>query len=258
MKLIVSLIMGVALVQAANAVSVNLVTANSGTANGAQFVWIDQHSTGTGVIDPFLRLQGNNTEEGYNSSVAIGDLFADTKGGIWTHDLQLSAVPVVTIGGTRYYEFLLDINEQASAPLISLYRVELYLSGAPITAAAANGKLAYSDLADDGTLKWSLDSGPPNTDGDSTVELDFTRNPGSGWGDMFMYVPESALGTDLTKYLTLYSAFGIPNDTGDGFEEWALRTPEEPPPGVPDGGVTATLLGLGLLALSGLRRRLAK
>ncbi|HEX8898904.1 MAG TPA: hypothetical protein VF751_09420, partial [Chthoniobacterales bacterium] len=41
--------------------------------------------TGTGVIDPFLRVQANGTEQGYNTS---GGTPFDDKAGPWTHDIQ--------------------------------------------------------------------------------------------------------------------------------------------------------------------------
>ena len=41
---------------------------NSGTANGAEFDYTPAQPTGTGVIEPFLRLQADPTEQGYNTS----------------------------------------------------------------------------------------------------------------------------------------------------------------------------------------------
>jgi hypothetical protein len=49
---------------------VNLSTGNSGSINGANFQWVDQQSTGTGVIDPFSQLQaqgGGRQEASYNT-----------------------------------------------------------------------------------------------------------------------------------------------------------------------------------------------
>ena len=73
----------------ANANMVDLTTAgSSGAINGAQFY---QYSadipTGTGVFGPFLRVQQNGTESGYNTD---GALQFDTKPGAWTHAIQLS------------------------------------------------------------------------------------------------------------------------------------------------------------------------
>jgi hypothetical protein len=232
----------------ASAVSVDLTTAGSqGTANGALFVQIDPQTTGTGVIEPFLRIQNNNTEEGYNSS--SNSLFADTKAGTWTHDILLGAIPIVKVSGTDYYQFLLDINENVGSDheLLSLHEVEIYLRTSAIDPADTKAALTAG-----GPASFDLDVG---ADGDSKVELNYNLNPGSGAGDMFMYIPVSKLGTDGSKYLYLYSAFGVPNDSDDGFEEWAVL--EQPThQEVPDGGTTFALLGGVLMGIETLRRKL--
>src|SRR5688572_9042854 len=73
----------------APAVVVDLINGDSGTANGTLYYWVPQQSTGTGVIEPFLRVQGNETEQGYNTSIATAQDPWDTKQGLWTHDLRL-------------------------------------------------------------------------------------------------------------------------------------------------------------------------
>ena len=57
---------------------------DSGTINGAQFVFTTPQPTGTGVIQPFLRLENSPVEQGYNTS---GGTPFDDKAGPWTHDL---------------------------------------------------------------------------------------------------------------------------------------------------------------------------
>lgn len=229
------------------AISVDLTTAGaSGTANGALFVQIDPQSTGTGVIDPFLRIQNDGTEEGFNASVrpVMPDVKTDPN---FTHDLQLGDVPVVNVGGTDYYQFLLDINEPTgrNQRTLSLHEIELYL-----TASALGSASSYGDLPQ-GNKVWDLDVG---ADGDSVIEMDYSLNHGSGSGDMFMYIPVAVLGVDGSQYLTLYSAFGDANTSADGFEEWAvLRAPE--PPSVPDASSAMMLLSVALLGLEGLRRK---
>ena len=72
---------------------------------------------------------------------------------------------------------------------------------------------------------------------------------------MFAYIPVSAVGTDLTKNLYLFSTFGPSNDSDAGFEEWAVLEPGTGGAGgVPDGGTTLASLGVALLGLGWMRR----
>ena len=244
--------------QSAHATSLDLTTSgSSGFLNGGFFQQIPDQSTGTGVIDPFVRIQKNDTEEGFNTSV--NKVALDNKGagdGTFIKDIQLSIVPMVNRGGTDYYQFLLDLNESAGGrnELISLFELEIWLKPTAITSfAGATG--VYTDLSNSGAVKkWDLDVG---VDGDSVIELDYSLNAGSGSGDMFAYIPKSALGTDGSQFLYLYSKFGTPNNTDAGFEEWAtLRAPTTT--NVPDGGATVALLGISLLGMMGARKAFDK
>ena len=233
--------------QISQAVTINLTTSGtSGTANGGLFVQIDNGSTGTGVIEPFVRLQANGTEQGYNTDLKP---MPDVKTGTWTKDILLSAVPVVSVGSIPYYQFLLDINEKndENGRLLSLYQLQIFTKLGALTSANE-----YSDLTSGATKVWDLDVG---SDGNSLIELNYSLNPGSGYGDMFAYIPVSAVGTDLTKNLYLFSAFGTPQTSDAGFEEWAvLRNSTPPPSRVPDGGTTVTALGFALLGLGSIRK----
>src|SRR4051794_34556274 len=105
----VALVAFLALAAFAHATAVDLTTAGSqGTINGAIFSQQSLQSAGTGVIDPFVRLQVKGIEQGYNTD---GALEFDTKAGLWTHSITLGAIPIVTINNVKYREFLLDINE---------------------------------------------------------------------------------------------------------------------------------------------------
>src|SRR5437899_1740853 len=83
---------------------------SSGTINGGLFQQTSTQPTGTGVIDSFVRIQNNGTEQGYNTS-ARPVQFDEKTDPNYTRPLLLSSVPVVNINGVNYRQFLLDINQ---------------------------------------------------------------------------------------------------------------------------------------------------
>ena len=185
---------------------------NSGTINNAQFVFADQQPTGTGVIRPFLRVQGSPTEQGYNTS---GGTPYDAKPGPWTHDIRLSDLEAsrFLFNGVEYYKLLLDANESGNARerLISLDRMEFYTSNV--------GSKTTLDITSLGTLRWSMDGAE-----DSRVILDPQgRNHGSGSGDMYAYIPASNFaGVSLNDFVYMFVRFGDADTSEAGFEEWAI------------------------------------
>lgn len=246
---------------AASAAILNLTTAgSSGYINGAYFTTADNHSTGTGVIAPFVRVQDNGIADGYNANTQnpdAVDVMQDVKTGTWTHDIQLSAIPQVTLADNNtYYEFLLDINQTKESPLLSLDMIQIYTRSTAITDASS---LALLTGDANNILRYNMDFGVSGTD--NTIYLDYKLNEGSGSGDMFAYIPMSAFGNAAqSDYLYFYSMFGAtgkPYDENDGFEEWAVRTPTTTTR-VPDGGTTIALLGMALLGLGGVRKALGK
>jgi hypothetical protein len=181
---------------------------DSGTINGAQFVFTTQQPTGTGVIDPFLRVQNTPTEQGYNTS---GGTPFDDKAGIWTHDLTFADLQntQVTLGSVSYFKLLLDVNEPGgSKSLISLDQLQLYTSGV--------GGQTTSNVSSLGTLRYTF------SPADSVI-LNASRNHGSGSGDMYAYIPTSDFaGTKTSDFVYLYAHFGNTDVSQAGFEEWAL------------------------------------
>ena len=219
--------------------------ADSGVANGALFQVTFQQPTGTGVIDPFLRLQGNGQKpevEGMNTSA---NNVLDNKAGKWTHDLQLGDLGV----SNGYYQFLLDINEaNQTKSLLSLDRLTL--------STAATGGLTYDEVKDPSiaTLRYDLDI--PE---DFSILLDAARNHGSGSGDLLINIPTSLFaGVAPENFLYLYAAFGSdPSGTGQtspqatgGFEEFAVIRAITTTP-IPEPG--SALIGMLVVGLAATR-----
>jgi len=152
----------------------------------------------------------------------------------------------VDIDGTLYREFLLDINQNTGQDneLLSLDQVEIYL--------------AASGLQDDyssglGTMIWELDELE-----DNYVKMDYSLNPGSGKGDVLVYVPDDLFVLEGTAnpFVYLYSQFGGEFAGNDGAEEWAIRLGAAPPVTVPvPGAFVLTCLGLGMVGAVQRRKK---
>ena len=196
----------------ARATVVDLINGDSGTITNAYgsavFEFTQPQPTGTGVIQPFLRVQNDPTEQGYNTSG--GTPFNDMAGP-WTHDLTFADLVTteVNLNGQLYFKLMLDIDEPGGAKsLISLDQLQFYTS--------QTGSLTTTDLSQLGTLRYSFSAG-------DQVLMDASRNNGSGSGDMFAYIPVSAFaGTSMSDFVYMYCLFGHTDDSNGGFEEWTL------------------------------------
>jgi hypothetical protein len=220
---------------------------SSATINGAIYTQVVSQPTGTGVFDPFLRLQqqGNNTEEAaYNSDNVTTDN-PDAKTDIHTHSLQLSSLQEE--GG--YYTFTLDLGEPGQTgseqSLLALSELKLYLG----TAGDLAPTIANVDTL--GKLVYNLDATEDNT----VVLADLTS--GNGKSDYTVQILKSAFDAQADaghQFVYLFSHFG-PDPSADGsFEEWAASTaPSTAVPLAQDAYMG--LATFGLIGLAGMRRK---
>jgi len=197
----------------------DLTTAGAfGQINGAVFEQASPQPTGCGVIHDFVRLQahgaGATVEQGYNSN-ARPVQFDEKQSPPFDRALPLSEVPVVTIGGVLYREFLLGINQSSSSPLLSLDQLKIFVSGS----ATLSGYNAQTGTLAGLNPIYDLDAA-----GDNYVKLDASLSHGNGSGDMFLYVPDSLFGpAGSNPNVYLYSRFGDTFAANGGFEQWAVR-----------------------------------
>jgi hypothetical protein len=241
------------------AFALDLTTAGaSGTVDGAKFFQINNQSTGSGVIDSFVRIHKDGIEQGYNTDGSNGGSGADENDAgntaTFNHSLLLTTIPKVTIGGVVYREFLLDIN-QANDPLLSLDKLQVFqTNNASLT--GYNG----TDFGAGNPMVYNMTSG--------SIALNYSLESGSGSGDVLVYIQDSLFQSGYAD-VVLYSKFGATGTytanssstapsgnygANDGFEEWATVKGGffTPTPG-PSTAVLA-MAGLGLLGVPALRR----
>lgn len=262
------------------------IPANTSGSIGAVSFFVDQDQpTGTGVFDPFLRIQQHSaneiSEQGYNTSGGT-PLQDKPPPGVWTRDLLMSSL--LKEGGS--YTFLLDIDEKKAQDnnLLSLDGVKLY---------AVNFTTSPTGEGLDGSGDWDIANGPGNAaefinyqllwdmdaDGDNAVLLDSNREipgsggalnpPGNGTMDMRMEVPDTIITDTVVANYTnfiLWSRFGLLDPpiggakSTDSFEEWSARVCEDcggaPPSNIPTPAPLAMLVvGLALLGRKARRPR---
>jgi len=238
--------------------------------------------SGTGVFDPFLRIQQkefDDQERGYNTNDGTPlDVHPPAGAGNHTHALQLGDIPVVTIGGVQFREFILDVDQVANGA-ISLNQIQLFQSAAPIGAKNSDFSLIDADGTHDavisfGSLTPVFQMNLRQNNGTSLAtnnEIWADSGHGNGTADMFLYVRDSVFANTPDSYITMFNQFGTAytfdhrtivatNGTfaaNSSFEEWALRGPTVNAVPAPPSAVLAAIgLAVSGFGYFGRRRRL--
>lgn len=180
-----------------------LTTPAQATINGAIFL-TGSNAAGTGNFNTFLQVQNKPVESAFNSSGTVLDEGSSPN---FNKPIKLSSIAITSQGGTPYYAFAVDANENNSDgnlpnKQLSLDTFKLYLS--------ENGTISLADLQVL-TPAFDLDNGG----GANNVSLLFSDafSSGSGNSDMVILVPVSALALPAGKtpadvYLYLYTEMG--------------------------------------------------
>jgi hypothetical protein len=214
------------------------------TINNAFFISTDKQSTGTGLLRPFLKTTSNDeVESGYNTDAKNVLDNMDS----WTQSVRLGDLSdVMSPQNVRSKQFLLDFDHKGTQTELTFMQVT------DLKIFVGNG-LANYDIGktwvepSSATLVYDMDG-----DGDVRVQMDYRLDPGSGAGDMLVYIPSSRFegiaGTGAGTNMLLYSKFDHNND---GPEEWNVASstlPIVPLPG-------AVVLGMLGMSVAGWRLR---
>ena len=150
--------------------------------------WSDTHgdaSEGLGNLNSFVSLSYagmGGVEQGYNTD-ARPVQHNEAKEPAKTHAIRLSDLPVVTVNGTQYREFVLDVNQKKTANFLSVDEARIFL-GSVGNLTGYNS--SFQTLAGQ-TAVWDLDAGE-----DTTIIARALQNQGSRAGEIVLLVPESS------------------------------------------------------------------
>lgn len=198
-----------------------------GDANGSQ-------SYGRGQLRTVLTLGNTGVEQGYNTNARpIQSGMNSSSATDETRALRLDRVPVVTVGGTKYYEFVLNVNEAAGNlnRNISVDELRFY------SATQGNLKNYNSSnftLGPNATNNnrvspvWDLDAG----DATNALMVRAKINT-AAVGEIAVLVPVSAFnGAAPDSFVYIYTKMGGLAAADGGVEEWGVRRnpPVAPPP----------------------------
>jgi hypothetical protein len=231
----------------AQAAVIDLDSDGSGTVGGAIFQTNADHPTGTGVYNPFLTIQDNGWEQGYNSSTGNFDTKREPQ---WNHEIRFSDLQATTIAGVDYFGFRVDINEPngANKAEISLDALRIYTSATLQSSTSTDSNGFFNGSL--GTLRYDL--------GNNQV-LYNDQDSGSGEGDINIYIPVAFFaGAQGSDYVYMYQRWGNTDTTEGGFEETSLIRGFTP---IPEMSTFFPIIGL-LVAVGSThvlrRRRMAR
>jgi hypothetical protein len=218
-----------------SATTLNLTSHGStAEANGAIFRQSGGHSWHT---RSFLAVKNNGSEQGYNTDARPLE-FDEHKNKKVTRSLEVGQVPVVTIDGVKYREFLLNTNQHFWSPYLTLTNLQLYVSSSD----TLKGYNAAAKKLGGQAPVFDLDAG-----GDVSVKLNARLNFWGRW-DVRVLVPDAAFaGRADTDNVYLFSKFSGGNG---GFEQWLVRKKTCQPPEPPQ-PTTGSISGLVFLDTSG-------
>jgi len=224
------------------AVTLLNVSAQGAVVSGSGFIARQIDAAPANQFDTFLRIRGDfgDTEQGYNTTSRRQPFDTVTSSSVHPA-LTLSQVPVVTVNGVNYREFILDASQRGFQRL-SVDEVQIFLGS------TSN----LSNYRGNGTLSGLHPVFDLDAQRDTALVLNAGRNAGAGFGDISLLIADSRFaGASPDTFVYLYSKLGgkVGGASG-GAESWAVRLPEvppspppAPPPPPPVGSGTSSISG---------------
>jgi hypothetical protein len=205
--------------QAKAAYLVDLTTANAEDfANGA-FYFQAGPGSGTGTFNPFLHIQANGVEQGYNTTdhTALSAEGFPEAVDVHTLSLQYSTLSVMNHPDaastpTDYVQIALDINQGGGNPLLDLVDLRVFLGNA--------GNLSgFPTFGGNAIQIFDSNSGP---DGSGVIRFNNNLGSGSGTADAVINIPKSLFDTTIAAnpghtFVYVFASFTGGNG---GFEEF--------------------------------------
>lgn len=201
---------------------IDLDVNDSAMVNGA--LWVKSthnYATGTGIFYSFVQMQKNGVQKGYNTDYRPQQ-FDEKASANFNRAVGLSMVPIEMIEGVAYREFLLDVNQTAANPYLSLDKFQIWLTDNPeITGYDLE---TYSFDTTEATKVYDLDEGNEEV----YLKLDYRISSGSGRDNYRVYIPQENFDGVDGEYVVIFAEHGNFFAANNGFEEWGVRLGTEP------------------------------
>src|SRR6266705_5352757 len=133
----------------------------SGQIGDALFFATQQQPAGTGNIDPFLRIQEKNFEQGYNTDG--GFPFDDKNPHNYQHSLYIPDLTATIINGTPYLAFMLDSNQNGNSyteHVLEMTALQLFTTNDPNQTTESFNSAGILQL--NGTLVYNMNANGSN------------------------------------------------------------------------------------------------
>lgn len=230
-------------------------------------------STGTGVFEPFVRIQATGSsslrvsaqeggQQGFNTDAKEPGINFDTKSGKWTHSITFSDLQAGQGGG--YIALSLDANEPGGARTeinqIDISEIQIFAGDSRFANPEENAKENGFVVPDPGNGILNLGTGARllydlDSVADVTVRLDASvcdaaGQCGSGHGDMTMLIPDHYFVGKVKddEQIVFFSRYALAGGASGGFSEWRVGPP------IPEPNAALVFAVGGLIVGTAVRR----